>query len=427
MGGVNAVKENQYMIEKQIRILENRLEKSLIKYNEAILSNKLSREKIDDLRRERVVFENIYHKMEKELQEKKKLMAEIIEVSNLSYEQRDTYQMEIAAIEQANRKEQEEFEEQMIELGRLLDTELALPPMTRNTKSSQSKLNMSVSERNFGKTASTLNLLDGQEIVIDSTQLERVQNFEEAFNKIKQSTGITDVEELVRTFIKNEDHNFSLFNYVNEQNNEIEKCEEIIQQLREEEKRFMSETGEDVMEHKQILKDMEFKIHSIELMHEKYELKSAELIRIIDLLKIGIQSIFEKLQFKEEAEVVIIESNMVHYLGLIEQNTNQLLEQYAEIKSYLEFTNQPMDFNNIQSSSQSLVNMLGTGPKVPMGQDLIHVNPPKLDDYNSDEDDEEDDDETRPLTLEELKSRTLHRLQKKGQGVSKTSRKKEKK
>ena len=100
MGGVNASKENHYMIEKQIRILENRLDKSLIKFNEAITHNKVLREEIDELRRERVVFENVYRKMERELQERKKKMAEIIEVSNQAYEQRDTYQMEIAAIEQ---------------------------------------------------------------------------------------------------------------------------------------------------------------------------------------------------------------------------------------------------------------------------------------------------------------------------------------
>jgi tetratricopeptide (TPR) repeat protein len=110
MGGINASKDNFYMIQKQIRILENRLDKALIKFNEAIAHNKTLRDDIDDLRRERVVFENIYRKMERELQERKQKMAEIIETSNLSYEQRDTYQMEIAAIEQANRKEQEEFE-----------------------------------------------------------------------------------------------------------------------------------------------------------------------------------------------------------------------------------------------------------------------------------------------------------------------------
>ena len=42
-----------------------------------------------------------------------------------------------------------------------------------------------------------------------------------------------------------------------------------------------------------------------------------------------------------------------------------------------------------------------------MGQDLLHVNPPKLDDYQSDDDDEDEDDDARPLTRDELKARTL--------------------
>ena len=38
-----------------------------------------------------------------------------------------------------------------------------------------------------------------------------------------------------------------------------------------------------------------------------------------------------------------------------------------------------------------------------MGQDLLHVNPPKLDDYHSDEDEDDEEDDTRPFTREELK------------------------
>lgn len=38
--------------------------------------------------------------------------------------------------------------------------------------------------------------------------------------------------------MKNEDQNFSLFNYVNEQQNEVEKLEEQLHQLQEEEQKF---------------------------------------------------------------------------------------------------------------------------------------------------------------------------------------------
>merc|ERR1712196_665048 len=94
--------------------------------------------------------------------------------------------------------------------------------------------------------------------------LERVQNFEEAFNKIKAATGITDINELVNTFIANEDQNFSLFNYVNEQNNEIEKLEEQISALKEEEQKFQREFGDDANQHKQLLNELAQKLQTTE-------------------------------------------------------------------------------------------------------------------------------------------------------------------
>jgi hypothetical protein len=39
------------------------------------------------------VFDNVYKKLERELLEKKKQMANIIELSNLSYEERDNFQV----------------------------------------------------------------------------------------------------------------------------------------------------------------------------------------------------------------------------------------------------------------------------------------------------------------------------------------------
>lgn len=64
----------------------------------------------------------------------------------------------------------------------------------------------------------------------------------------------------VRTFVKNEDQNFSLFNYVNEQQNDVEKLEEQLHQLEEEEQKFAQESGSDVHQHKQALKDLHAKL-----------------------------------------------------------------------------------------------------------------------------------------------------------------------
>ena len=54
---------------------------------------------------------------------------------------------------------------------------------------------------------------------------ERVQSYEEAFNKIQAATGIQEIDELVDSFIRAEEKNFTLFKFVNELNNEIENVE----------------------------------------------------------------------------------------------------------------------------------------------------------------------------------------------------------
>ncbi|KAL3917972.1 MAG: hypothetical protein SGPRY_006191, partial [Prymnesium sp.] len=121
MGGINASRENNQAIAKQIQVLENRLDKALKKYNEALANNKRLRENIDNLRRERLVFDQIYKKLEKELTEKKKEMARIIEISNKAYEARDAAQAEMAALKQQADKEQQEFEQEWKELGKMIE------------------------------------------------------------------------------------------------------------------------------------------------------------------------------------------------------------------------------------------------------------------------------------------------------------------
>ncbi len=123
MGGINASKENNQQVQKQIRILENRLDKALVKFNEALAHNKQLRETIDNLRRERVVFDGIYKKLERELYEKKNKMAEIIEISNTAYESRDAAQSEMAMLKSQADKEQKDFEEKWNALGHLIEKE----------------------------------------------------------------------------------------------------------------------------------------------------------------------------------------------------------------------------------------------------------------------------------------------------------------
>ena len=60
----------------------------------------------------------------------------------------------------------------------------------------------------------------GDEKGMDADQA-LIQSYEEAFSRIQKVTGEDDLEVIVQNFIRNEDSNFALFNYVNELNAQV--------------------------------------------------------------------------------------------------------------------------------------------------------------------------------------------------------------
>jgi len=411
-GGVNAVKESDRAVQKQIRVLENRLDKALVKFNEALAFNKQLREEIDNLRRERVVFDQINAKLAKELHEKKKEMAQIIEISNIAYEARDQAQNEMALLKAHADKEQAVFEVEWRELGRVLEQDRRL----KERMAGQDRGRVTAEEEGSMKNRLAKgNWSQAQEKAAQKASLDRVQSFEEAFQQIKAATGIDNIEELVQTFIDAEDQNFSLFNYVNELNNEVEKLEEQIAEIKTEIEKYKGQGGQNDRQRKKLLKDLEDRLASTEARAEQYEAKALKAIKTVSQLEQGIQSVFEKIKCDKKAlsdmlgTTGVTESNMMQYLGIIEQRTNDLLQ-----------VNQAQ---NLEEGGE-VVAVIGQGPAAPAGSTVINIDPPVIGDED-DSEDESDDDEDRPLSRDELKAKTLRGLTKReGQHMSKQQKRK---
>ena len=121
MGGINSAKEQNVAIVKQIKILENRMEKAYIKFNEAITHNKQLREQIDNMRRERMMFENIDNSLERELVRLKREMADIIEQSTVAHEARERALSEMAHLKQQADREQQGFEDEWKALTSIIE------------------------------------------------------------------------------------------------------------------------------------------------------------------------------------------------------------------------------------------------------------------------------------------------------------------
>lgn len=402
MGGVNITKESNLMIEKQIKVLENRLDKALIKFNEALHVNKELREQIDNLRRERGVFDTIYKKLERELQEKKKEMAFIIEVSNIAYEERDNAQNELAQLKIYASKEMHSFEETFKELDELLEEDRKMKEAIKQrmaerkdkveTKPGSPGEDEGKQKRkaNPGSQTKINSFSPNSSVGLHGGDMSP-QNYEEAFNKIKAATNMSDITQLVQKFLHSEDDNFSLFNYVNELNNEIEKLEDARNDIKTEMERVKGTSGsQGDQNRKNVLKQLEEKLQVEEANSKKYQSMADGTSKLLESVIVCVDKMFNTLECDEQKIIDsqgaagLSENNIHVYLAAIELKTDEYLSRWRRIHGAPE-----------------------KGPSFPFGQNNISIDIPNTgDDYNEGYSDEEE----RVLTREELLQKTNQKI-----------------
>jgi len=403
LGGVNAAQVNNKLIQKQIKVLDNRLDKCLLKYNETIASNKVLRQKIDEYRRERIVFDVIYKKIERDLHEKKKEMTAIINDSKNAYQARDKSQAEMRNLQSQAEKERADFETEFKELGDLIKQQQIMLEQLRlkqfERTNDENVVTTSVSEERSGEMASSMaNWGNGnKDKNLAPLSQEKIHSYEEMLLKVQDSTGIYDINEIVNKFMEAEEQNFSLFNYVNDVNSEIERLEHSISTMRNQIEKYKGQDASSNTQRKKTVRDLEDKLTKTDKKAEDYEGRYNLAVRTINQLKNGIQSIFTRIGATSASvdEMLgnqgVTESNMMQYLGIIEQRTTEILQAYAASQIGLP--------NEHTLQLPSVVPAEGTGKVLP-------TTIPSYEDMSSGEDSEGEKDE-RPLTRQELEKRAL--------------------
>lgn len=402
VGGVNASLDNNRSVQKQIRILENRLDHAMTKFNDSITANRSLREQIDTLRRERVVFDDIYRKLENELLQKKREMANIIDQANSAYEARDSAQAQMASLKQQADKEHAEFEREWKELGKLIEHDKRMKEFMKTKLKNKEERADAIRDEEQHMKRSAKHEHTTKSLVAASANQERVAEYDEAFNRIHAATGICDIDELVENFLIAEDTNFSLFKYNNELSADIEKLEQQIQALQEEYVVLSgSSSRKEDTEKAKILETLEEKCNDLDRRAISYEVRHHESIQTLNHIRTSIESIFRRLGCTAEdlpsgCGGAISEANMMQYLAVIERRSNELLKLYSA-----QHPDDDVEALKPNRPGQASANL------------QINRLPSTVEDYSDDEDDD-DDDEQRPFTKEELKSKTMKNLTKKG-------------
>ncbi|KAL8433728.1 hypothetical protein ACSSS7_003706 [Eimeria intestinalis] len=232
LGGVYAAEATTEAVQKQTRILENRLDKALQKYSQATAHNRKLKEEINSLRKERVTFDNLYKKAESDLVAEKKQVLELVKEANQAYTARDEAQKRIAALKNSEAKERKNFENEWAHMQQFLDS-----LQMRQWSKAQAKRLADLDSRRVADCEQEAEAKgegwgNPNEEITTLCDASRIKSYQAAFAKIQAATGISSVDALIEAFRVAEEHNFSLFCYVNSLSDEVEAHEAAVSSLR---------------------------------------------------------------------------------------------------------------------------------------------------------------------------------------------------
>jgi hypothetical protein len=209
-------------------------------------------------------------------------MTQIIEQSNTAYEQRDKATMEIVAIDQTQKKEQETFEKRMEDLDRSLEVEINAAAERRKIQHPNMATSDEESKLAAEKAANAQILMKEREQTTREREA-KIKRFEDVSRQIEMTTCISDADELVKVFTEHDEQNFSMFTFANEQTNEIEDLEEQVQALRSNEER--SQTSGNDTQYDERSREIDSKVNLGARQAAHFDEKTADCQLVLESIK----------------------------------------------------------------------------------------------------------------------------------------------
>ncbi len=228
--------ENFAKTKKQIRILENQLEKEVTKYNRVRSKNNASKKQIDVMRKELKTAKQVQGGLQKDMAKiRKKIRGEATKNNEMQQETEELHN-EILALKQKDQDDKTSFEDKMRDLKKKLsDTDTSSQRLGRSMMQDNAST-MAQGAQTSEEFSNPADLLKDRLVKWVKNNKEKkhlmdkyirnVKVIEDAFEQIREAEGIPTVQEIVSTFVKSEEQNYHMTNYLNTLNSEIDTIQE---------------------------------------------------------------------------------------------------------------------------------------------------------------------------------------------------------
>lgn len=336
MGGLNATQQLQERYEKHIRILENRLDKANQKFNESIEYDKKLRAEIDKLRKERFFFENIYKRLEKELEKVRKEISKNLEDAYDNYEQRDINQENFENLKAQMIKKETEYTNILSGIANDLNIRNSRKKSMerKELKNLKNDENSNANAKNYAKKIKNEQYEQQQENL-----KEKYQNLKYKFEKLEEFTEQKDVGSFCEKFKKNAQKNFDLFVTITMISSEAKKLESEIKEIEEEINGFKKyKNSQQGIERHTIISELKTKTQKLIQKQDKYENEYKKYNEEFRQIKNKIQILFATLNCEENLD----DEEKIEFSNGI--NENNALKMLSKIEKKLKYNQRVLEY-----------------------------------------------------------------------------------
>jgi len=317
--------ESRSAVNKTILILDRRINNGVDKANNLIAKNNAKRQNIDKLRQERVVYDGIYKKLEKELYEKMGEMKSLAEDGRRAMISRDRAKVECEQLEQELDDKRGIYESNYREYIHLKDNEEMLK-QTRQYREKNSNANVNVCQAVYNQQSSgDKSAMCGKTINVEMG-CENDDRGDDTFNinianQILDATGCSSIDEIIRELEDGDDKNFSLYQYCSTCTLELEELENNLRTIKKETESTKARQRASPQKRKVSL--MQEQKRAMAEESSKYEKKIKQANRTLNQLKSGILSMITTMKCNIPVEhqldgETLSDSNTLTYIAFIE-------------------------------------------------------------------------------------------------------------
>jgi len=437
--GVNIGKEAQIVTSKTLNILEAKLNKLLQRKSELKNHIKKMKETINHYRLIRLQTDLSHQKYEQILAETKSKIETILSESTKVVEEREKILEKKDQLERMNLEEQQKFTEEYEEMGRFIkDQNDALENALLQERKADRHHDQKMSKRSSPKTnGGTTNNPIGNATTFDpshtTTSLslqeeiemakkvgslntfmnaeqnslsdlrDKIATYETMFEQLKKMTNVENLEDMVTNYIAHEEEMFSLYNFIQTVNAEIDMVVESTAQTEQAIAKFKEDQQDQDQQRRSTIDELQQRLAFVlENTRNLVDQNSLQQESILQISK-KVSSVFFKLQCDQmdskgtqgisksssryssaasnsssarpDSKIALLtgqgvtESNVLDYLGCIEQRAVDIISEYLRVMHHKETINSS---GKLANNAASFANLSGgmrsptPGPPTPM-------------------------------------------------------------